>query len=232
MKKLSCILIDDEPLAHKILSHYCTENGLLDLKDSFLNAKDALEYLKETKVELIFLDVNMPEVDGFSFIGKLDYKPAIILTTAHSTHAVKSYEYDVVDFLVKPVRIERFNEAVQKAINLYKKNIFRYQQNQLLSVKSKGDLVDIPMSEILYVQSIANYVKIFTRKNSYLLHITTREIEKKLNQNNFTRIHKSYIINLNYLKKVEPLKVLIENTELPVGKTYVKFLGEKLKEQK
>jgi two-component system LytT family response regulator len=230
MGKLSCIIIDDEPSAHKVLINYCANTDSIDLKQQFFNARDAIAYLSANKVEIILLDINMPEINGFDFIKKLDYKPAIVLTTAYGTHALKSYEYDVADFLVKPIRFKRFEEAILKVRTLYEKNIYSYQRKQFIEIKDKGNLVNIKIDHIIYIQSIGNYVKIFTKKKNYMLHTTTNELEKNLDPACFIRIHKSYIINKAFLKKTEHMQVQLgdQNTELPIGKTYIKFLSEKL----
>lgn len=231
LKKLSCLIIDDEPSAHKVLLNYCSNMNLLDLKQSFFNARDALHFLSANPVELLFLDVNMPEIDGFQLLNNLGYKPAVIFTTAHNVHAVKSYDYQAVDFLMKPIPFTRFEEAVLKVKNLYENNVFTYQHKQFIEIKEKGERINLNTREILYLQSVGNYVKIFTKNKNYILHITTSELEKHLESAHFVRVHKSYIINTLYLKKMANMQVELgdKNIKLPIGKTYIKFLSEKLK---
>lgn len=232
MQKLNCIIIDDEPSAHEVLKEYCHHHLALNLMACFLNVQDALNFLDKTKVELIFLDIHMPERTGFDFLTELDYKPAVIMITAHSEYASRAYENNVADYLLKPVRSERFNTAVNKVVRMFEANFFEFVSNDHFEINKKGEWVNVNTSDILFFQSLANYVQIYTEKEVFIIHSTTAEIEKKLKDKGFTRVHKSYIVNNSFISAVNINHIKIHDYIIPIGKTYVKFIVEKFKSER
>lgn len=234
-KPLHCIIIDDEEGAHLVIGHHLKGLKVVKLCGNFFGAKEALEYIYNNPVDLIFLDINMPGISGIEMLAAMTKPPLIILTTAYSEFALQSYDYQVVDYLIKPVSLPRFLVAINKALALFKiKKIHSDDkadaQSGLITLKVDGDYLRIDPSEIEYIQSWGNYVKVFIKGNFVLASITTHELEKKLDATKFIRIHKSYIVAWDQVRKVKGNQVyLLRENSLPVGKTFRKQLMERLK---
>jgi two-component system LytT family response regulator len=214
---LSCIIIDDEQGAHVILRKYISKLTDLKLLANCFNAIEAHNFLTSNHLDLIFLDINMPEIDGFSLLEMLDPRPMVIITTAYTDHAFKSYDFNVVDYLHKPISFQRFALAIQKAKTWTKIHNVAVINKSLEVITNKQKL-QINVDEIEYIESLGNYIRIFW-KHPIICHMSTKHIEEQLPQN-FVRIHKSFIVNLNYIKSIKNLKVHTNNTTLPVGQSY------------
>ena len=231
-KAVRCIIVDDEPAAHYVLSNYIKQNPLLELVFEAYNGEDTLEYLKENDADLMFLDIDMPDITGLELLQKLQYPPKTILTTAYSEFALESYEYGVLDYLLKPVYYPRF----VKAINRFFENEEPQEKQSTevlpdtISVKVDSDNIEIPINTILYTQSYGNYVKIVTSKRNFIATITTADLEKSLPSELFMRAHKSYIIAINKVDEVNKDYVLIKRTPIPIGITYKREITDKLKD--
>ena len=231
-KAVRCIIVDDEPAAHYVLSNYIKQNPLLELVFEAFNGEDILEYLKENDADLMFLDIDMPDITGLELLQKLQYPPKTILTTAYSEFALESYEYGVLDYLLKPVYYPRF----VKAINRFFENAEPQEKQSTevlpdtISVKVDSDNIEIPINTILYTQSYGNYVKIVTSKRNFIATITTADLEKSLPSELFMRAHKSYIIAINKVDEVNKDYVLIKRTPIPIGITYKREITDKLKD--
>ncbi len=219
------MIIDDEPRSHIILEDYIERIPELQLTGSFLNAISAHEHLKTNNVDLIFLDITMPEVDGFSFLRMLDHQPHIIIITAHSEFALESYEYNAVDYLKKPVSFERFTKAVNKVIQQVDHLPGRLTTGQI-ELKIDREIKTIPFNTIRYFQSLGNYIKVITEHQTYLSQATTQDIERLLPRELFIRIHKSYIVNRSKIEKVNEDTVTIGTIHLPIGKTFKKYVRD------
>lgn len=228
MEKNRCIVVDDEPAAHYVLVNYIERSADLELVAQCYNAFEALEYLRNNKVDLIFLDIDMPEITGMEFLKMLDNPPKTILTTAYSEYALESYDYGVVDYLLKPISFPRFFKAVQRFISYNSTVIPPEDEPKTISVRMDGRLIEIKLSQIDFIQSFGNYVKIVTPTKTYLTAITTQQILKQLPASKFVRIHKSYIASINKVSKYEHGLVQINNMNLPVGITFRRELQEKL----
>lgn len=220
---LRCIIADDEPGAHLILKRYIDELNATELAGSCYNALEVYQLLKTTNADIILLDINMPEIDGFALLDMLSAPPAVIITTAYSNYAMKSYEYDAVDYLHKPIRFERFIKAVEKASR-------RLEQRQLntnipiLEIKVNSRLLKISTSDIIYLQSMGNYVKVVGHKRTYITASTTKELELRLPAPQFIRIHKSFIVNTEHIQEVKNDQVYTSKETLPIGKTFKKYM--------
>ncbi|RYJ44814.1 LytR/AlgR family response regulator transcription factor [Flavobacterium beibuense] len=230
-KAVRCIIVDDEPAAHYVLSNYIKQNPLLELVFEAYNGEDTLEYLKENDADLMFLDIDMPDITGIELLQKLQHPPKTILTTAYSEFALESYEYGVLDYLLKPVYYPRFVKAVNRFFETgesqQKQTTEVLQDN--ISVKVDSDTIDIPIDTILYTQSYGNYVKIVTQKRNYIATITTADLEKNLPSELFIRAHKSYIIAIKKVDEMNKDYVVIKQTLIPIGITYKRELTERLK---
>ncbi|MCW2259889.1 MULTISPECIES: LytR/AlgR family response regulator transcription factor [Sphingobacterium] len=228
MDKNRCIVVDDEPAAHYVLVNYIERSADLELVAQCYNAFEALEYLRNNRVDLIFLDIDMPEITGMEFLKMLDNPPKIILTTAYSEYALESYDYGVVDYLLKPISFPRFFKALQRFLSYNNSVIPSEDEPKTISIRMDGRLIDIKLSQIDFIQSFGNYVKIVTPAQTYLTAITTQQILKQLPASKFVRIHKSYIASINKVSKYEHGLVQINNMNLPVGITFRRELQEKL----
>ena len=228
MTKLRVLIVDDEPRAHKILENYIDRTPELELVGNCYNAIEAYNFLKETPVSLVFLDITMPEVDGFKFLKMLDKLPLVIFTTAHSEFALESYDYNAVDYLKKPIPFERFTRAINKLTEWVEKGISIQPLKDVLELKVDGSKRSVPFKQILFVQSLGNYVKIVVDGKVLVTQITTSELEGSLPRSQFLRIHKSYIVNKSRIDKIRDDELVIGETVLPIGKTFKKYARELL----
>ena len=225
-----CIIVDDEPAAHYVLANYIKQNPQLELVFQGYNGIEAMNYLRENTVDLMFLDINMPEISGMELLKILPTHPKTILTTAYSEFALESYDYGVIDYLLKPIYFPRFLKAIDRFFST--ENVKVKEEQTIInsvSVKVDGYFIEIELDQLLFAQSFGNYVKLHTIKRTYLASITTTELEKCLPEKNFMRIHKSYIIALDKIDSTEKDFVIIKNEKLPIGITYKRELTDRLK---
>jgi DNA-binding LytR/AlgR family response regulator len=225
-----CIIVDDEPAAHYVLANYIKQNPQLELVFQGYNGIETMDYLRENKVDLMFLDINMPEISGMELLKILPTHPKTILTTAYSEFALESYDYSVIDYLLKPIYFPRFLKAIDRFFAT--ENVKEKEEEAIVSsvsVKVDGYFVEIVLEQLLYAQSFGNYVKLHTTKKTYLASITTTELEKCLPEKNFMRIHKSYIVSLDKIESTEKDFVSIKKEKLPIGITYKRELSDRLK---
>lgn len=226
-KTYKCLVVDDEPMARDVLRRYIEKIPTLKMIGECSNAIDALVFLQNNNVDLIFLDIRMPELLGTDFVKSLSNPPKIIFTTAYKEYALDGYELDVIDYLLKPVRFERFLKAVNKAFP--KKDDSTQSSNSTNDRKTGIDfiylrvdrkLVKIILSDILYIESARDYVKVFTNDKCFITRQTISSIEAMLSGNEFIRIHRSYIVAVNKVKSLTNELVEIGTAELPIGKLY------------
>lgn len=237
MNKLKCVIIDDDQGAHLVINHYIKEVKTLLLMGSFYNAIEGLEYLYKNEVDIIFLDINMPGLSGIEMLEILSPLPHIILTTAYAEYALEGYKYEVVDYLVKPFDFKFFLLAIDKVmkkVNIEKNTSFvNLQYVNHLILKENSGYIKINFTDIIYIQSYGNYIKIFIVGKMILSPITTTEIENKLDENIFIRIHRSYIVSLAYINKISgKLIYLRDGSTLPIGNTFKRELISKFKDQR
>ncbi len=220
-------IVDDELLARKVLEEYCSKIDSLELVLSTGNPLEFINFAQQNNVDLIFLDIEMPELNGMEILRSMLKPPKVILTTAYSEYALESYNYGVVDYLLKPIKLERFLKAINKVsaskITAPKKN----SASEELQIKHDGMPVNISFKSILYIQSFGNYLKIFTDSRMYLISETLINITTLLSEN-FQRTHKSYITNLDRVTRANRTYLLIENIKVPVSAMYKVIVFEKL----
>lgn len=233
MNILRCIIVDDEEGAHRVLEHFIGQIKFLEMTASFYTAIDAMDFLYKEKVDLVFLDINMPGLNGMEMLESMSNRPFVILTTAYKEFALESYKYDVVDYLVKPFDLKRFIFSIDKTVNrigLKQRNKDTPAKDDYIVLKVDGDILKLPFDSILYTQSYGNYVKFFTREGMFLSQITTTEVENKLDQRFFVRIHKSFIVAVKEISKISGGQLLIfDGITLPIGNLYRKTLTELLR---
>lgn len=229
---IKCIIVDDEEGAHVVITHHLRSISAFELKASFYNAVEAMDYIFNNPVDLIFLDINMPGLSGLEMLAAMPAAPLVILTTAYSEHALESYQYGVVDYLVKPIELSRFMSALNKVVMRLRpvntmSSVVGASEPGSLVLKVDGGLVKLSFENILYVTSWGNYVKLYTTEKMYLSPITTSEIEQKLPRPAFVRIHKSHIVAINQVQKIEGGHAHLKNgAVLPIGNTYRRELLE------
>ena len=229
MRPQRCIIIDDEPAAHYVLANYIRQNQQLELVHQCYNGIEAIDFLREHQVDLMFLDIDMPEITGLELLKILPVTPKTILTTAYSEFALESYDYGVIDYLLKPIFFPRFLKAVERFLSQPLPEKLKTEDTEaVISVKVDGFPLEIKLNKLLYAQSFGNYVKLFTPTKVYLASITTNELEKALPAISFMRIHKSYIVALEKITSSEKDFVLVRDAKLPVGITYKRELSERL----
>ena len=217
MSKLKCIIIEDEPLAVKVLSDYVSEVPFLDLQGTFKDAILASEYLRNNRVDLIFLDIHLPKLKGMAFLKTLINPPSVIITTAYHQYAVEGFELNVVDYLLKPFDFERFFQAVNK-VKIQVVKTTETKDYIFVSVQKKK--VKILFSEIIYIESQKEYIKIVSTKGEYLSKMGTGEIEALLPENLFKRIHRSFIISIQKIESFNAEMVEVGGVIIPIGRGY------------
>lgn len=229
--KLTCLAIDDESLARKMLEDNIRQVPFLELVGTCKNAFEAMEALQEKQVDLMFLDIQMPGMLGTKFLDTLPVKPMVIFVTAYSNYAVESYELDVVDYLMKPVPMERFIKAAYKALDLKQKNTTSESAQTNSSpdfffVNVEYSLVKITMSDITHIEGMKDYVKIYLSgsRKPVLTKSTLKAIEEKLPVTGFMRVHKSFIVNLSRIESIRNRELRIGEWEIPVGEANVEDL--------
>jgi len=229
---ISCIIIEDQAPAQRILKRYIEDFGELELKAIFTNAIEALEFLKNQSVDLIFLDIHLPKLSGMDFLNILQPKPYVILTTAFQDYAIESYEQEVSDYLLKPFSFNRFIKAVykvQKQMNLPRQNFESAAVEKSVLIKSGYDYIHIKEADILFIKSEGDYSFVYTSENKYLASDSLKHWEETLIQKSFVRIHKSYMVNVSKLDKVGPSNIEIREYKIPVGRVYKKVFLERMK---
>jgi len=228
MHQYDCIIVEDEPLAAEILQDYIKQIPFLTLRHICSDAIIALEVLQKEKIDLIFLDIHLPKLKGLDFIKSLKNPPPIILTTAYHEFALQGYEYNVLDYLLKPIEFSRFVMAVNKlkqpieAKSRQMPPIEKERKSIFFNVSKKK--VKVYLDEILYVESLKEYIRIVTASNSILTKYQLGEIEEILTKNNFLRIHRSFIVSIDKIDAYTATDVEINNKQIPIGRSYKDIL--------
>ncbi|MGQ0739068.1 MAG: LytR/AlgR family response regulator transcription factor [Bacteroidota bacterium] len=224
MKPIRCAIIDDEPIARQILEDFISQDDRLQPAGNYKNAKEALKGITAHQVELLFLDINMPGLTGFQFLKTMTSPPAVIFTTAYREHALEGFEANAIDYLLKPIAIERFLLAVNKAWKFLRPASGETdpgpvpESNNFFFVKADGGLVKIFFEEILFIEALKEYVKIVTKDKAIITYHTISGLEEKLPAGKFYRIHRSYIVSIKAITGIEGFIVRIGKQELPVSR--------------
>lgn len=226
---MKCTVIDDEPYALELIKDYIQRTPFLELASCFSNPFKAMDFLNKERVDLIFLDINLPEISGIQLYKSLNYSPLVIFTTAYPEFAAESYEYNAVDYLVKPIKYDRFLKAVNKASGLITTSSDSIPQevkpvqkskDDCIYIKSGNQLVKVFPNEILYIEAAGNYMFFHTREKKVMSLLNAKEVLELLPRNNFVRIHKSFIISLDHIDAIERHDVIVNGKRIPIGITY------------
>ncbi|KMQ63914.1 LytTR family transcriptional regulator [Chryseobacterium sp. BLS98] len=220
--KMKCLIIDDEPLARFHMKELADQIDFLTVEGTCATALEADTVVKEKEIDLLFLDINMPYLNGLEFLEQLENPPLCILTTAYSEYALEGYRLQVVDYLLKPIAFNRFYQAVNKAQQQFiisekmKKNSF---DDPFLYVRQSDTFVKVSWVDILYIESMQNYTKLHFKDKSLVIHQTMKAIEESLPTEHFFRIHKSFLINITHIDMISGGRLFINKTELPISRT-------------
>lgn len=242
---MNCITIDDEPLAHKVIKNYCDNLSFLTIVKECHSAFEAIDYLTENKVDLIFLDINMPKLKGLDFLRTLNDPPLIIVTTAYQEYAMEGYELSILDYLLKPFSFERFLKAIGKA-QAHKKMLdlavqkeakeftsvdtrATTSENETIFVKGDKKIHQIPLKSILYLESLGSYVKIHLENKTITSLDRLTNFENSLPKNQFLRIHRSYIVALKKIQTIEGNRLNVGEVIIPIGSVYKHNLDNAMK---
>lgn len=225
MEKYNCIIVEDEPLAAEVLQRYISEVPFLELEQQCADAIDSLDILNKKRVDLIFLDIHLPKMKGLDFIKTLKNPPKVIVTTAYREYAVQAFELNVIDYLVKPIEFNRFLTAVSKLFQAKPTTHLPAPAKPggerihlFFSVSSKK--VKIFLDEILYIESIKEYIRITTKTKSILTKFQLSKVEQLLSDNNFIRVHRSFIVPVEKIEAFSATEVEINNKQIPIGRSY------------
>jgi DNA-binding LytR/AlgR family response regulator len=236
MQKFRCLIVDDEELAQDVIEKYIESLPMLEVSGKCKNAVEAISHLYEKHVDIMFLDINMPEINGLEMLRTLNNPPKTILTTAYSQFALESYDYGVVDYLLKPIKLDRFIRSVNRAIELLQKKEQqpftghdpKQEDSSGLFIKEDHITYSIAFEKILFVEAYGNYLKIYSPEKTYVIRETLQNILDKLPEKQFIRVHKSYIVSIQKIKKIIGNVVHIEGHEIPVGNTFKSELANRL----
>lgn len=230
--RLKTIIIDDEPLAVSILEKYASEIKEIELMATFNNAVEAASFVQDHPLDLIFLDINMPVLDGLSFLKSLDINPMVIMTTAHENHALESFELQAIDYLVKPIPFPRFLKSVQRIIQLKKPQESLDQNNsetKSIFVKiDKKKLQKIELDKIVLIESLKDYIRIKTDLGKYIIHKTLSSFTEELPADKFIRIHRSFTVAIDRIDSVEGNSIEIQGERFTIGRSYINEVKSKI----
>lgn len=229
MNMIRCIAIDDEPPALMLMKQFISRIPSLQLQETFVDAVKGREFLLQQGTDLLFVDINMPDISGLELVRSLPEPPMIIFTTAYRNFALEGFELEAVDYLLKPISFERFEKAVKKAEEFFAfRNQSRPSEEQAIYVYSEYRLVKIPLEEIEYIESLEDYIRIHTITGKPLMTLMTlKKVLEKLPETSFRRIHRSYIVAVPKVKSVQGRKVRLQSgKELPVSDSYTDFISD------
>ncbi len=243
---INCIAIDDEPLALDIIRAYCSKVSFLNLKQTFTNAIDTLEYLRTNSVDLMFLDIQMEELTGIQLLNSMHQKPYVIMTTAYDNYALQGFDLDVVDYMLKPISFERFIKGVNKVMERMQKEKpdAAEQKSETVSpqslpadsnyffVKTETRIEKVEMAEVMYVEGMGDYWRIVTKSRRIMTLMNAKRIEEILREPNFCRVHKSYFVAMDKIDFVERKHIKIGNEHIPISDTYQKNFFDLIEKRK
>ncbi|RXQ92258.1 response regulator transcription factor [Ancylomarina salipaludis] len=224
---MKCIAVDDEPFALDLIESYIKKSPFLKFHGGFSNPLKALSFLMSNPVDLVFLDINMPELSGLQLLNSLKHKPQVVFTTAYSEYGAQSYEYDAIDYLLKPIKYERFLKAVNKAYDLSGKSRGEGMVVDAtpvckiaIHIKSGSQMYRLQPEDILFVEGAGNYMTFYTKEKKVLSLRTMKETLQQLPSDMFVRVHKSYVVSLMHIDVIERHQLVVKGNKIPIGITY------------
>ena len=226
---MKCLVVDDDELSRGILEDLISDTSSLELVASCDDPIKAFNIIKESKIDLLFLDIEMPKMDGISMLKALSPLPQVILVTSHDEYAVESYEYDVTDFVKKPISTARFLKAVEKANKRFNTDVSLFTtKGETIFIKSDSKLVQINTHKIFWIEALGNYMRVITEDGKYTILSTMKDVANKLPSDEFVRVHRSFIVRLDKIESIEDNYIVINNNQINIGKAYKEGLSGKL----
>ncbi len=226
---IKCVIIEDEILAQKLLQKYIEKDMRLQILKVCNNGQEAFEYLSDNKIDIAFCDIQMPLLNGIDLLKIIEYKPISILTTAYENYALQGFALDVVDYLLKPFSYDRFQQAVNKAVELYQfrieKNQEKVNEEKFIYLRANQMMQKVFLDSILYIEALKDYVQLITTDKKITIQDTMKSMEEQLPEN-YIRVHKSYIINKNKIEKYTTQSVIISTKEIPIGRAFKGYLKQ------
>ncbi|GGG63217.1 LytR/AlgR family response regulator transcription factor [Epilithonimonas arachidiradicis] len=227
---MNCIIVDDEVLAHHVIEEYISRIPFLNLSANCYDIQEAVQALKNNTVDLIFLDINLPNISGIEFLRSSKKLPDVVITTAYDDCAVQGFELDVIDYLLKPFSFERFLKATYKSFDMYNNTQILHEKdnvmkNAFIFVRFNNENIKINMSDIVRISALKDYIVIYTTGGKFIVHQTMKSIVDKINFENFIRVHNSHIISLQYLQSVGKNSLMIGDERIPVSEKYKPYLS-------
>ncbi|WP_242156221.1 LytR/AlgR family response regulator transcription factor [Aestuariivivens sediminis] len=230
--KITCAIIDDEPLAIQVIESHLKEFDNIEVSNTFNNPLKAFEELQQSQPDVIFLDINMPQMTGFTFLQNLGYKPLIVVTTAYREYAVESFELDVTDYLVKPIPFNRFLKTINKVYKLKQSTSgssdSNLHQEPHIFLKVNKKLIKVYLSDIFYIESLKDYIKVITNLGDYVVHKSLTAITEELPSSNFIRVHRSFTVSISQVKALDGNTIEIADKKIPIGRMYLKEAKERI----
>lgn len=222
---LNCIIIDDDEMSRKIIEKYVNRTDFLRISHTYSSAVEAINHFNTSEqVDLVFLDIEMPEMNGYDFLNTLDHPVHVIIISSKEKYALEAFEYNVIDYLLKPIHYSRFYKAVEKSHKRIIENREIREGVDAIFVKQESKLVRVRYDEIIWIEALENYVVISTMKDKFVIHFTMKAIESKLPENKFSRVHRSYIVNKDKIKEIADNSLLMDVEDkavsIPIGKSY------------
>lgn len=226
--KTKCLIVDDEPLARDLIRGHVEKLENFEIVAECSNAMKALNVLREKQVDLIFLDIQMPQITGTEFLKTLKHPPKVIITTAYREYALEGFELDVIDYLLKPITFERFLKAINKYYQMNQEEVQVFSgssaeklaDESFIYIKENKKVVKVHLSEIRYIEGLSEYVQVFTEKRKIITKTSMAQMEEKLISDNFLRIHKSFIVSISKIEAFTANTIEIQGKELPIGRSY------------
>jgi two-component system LytT family response regulator len=228
---MNCIAIDDEPKALEVIERYCQKSDQVELKATFREPVKAIEFLSSKKIDLVFLDINMPDINGIQLIATLAVKPMVIFTTAYSNYAVESYNLNAIDYLLKPITFERFLAALNKAADLFalkNKTGSKDVGPDTVFIKSGPQTYQVKINDILYLEKDGNYITVYLKDKKILIRENMTDIFEIVPEEQFVRVHKSFVVGIRHITMIEVHQLIINGEKIPIGSTYREQLRARL----
>jgi DNA-binding LytR/AlgR family response regulator len=224
---MNCIVVDDEAMSRQIMEGLIEQTDFLDLKASCSDAIEATNVLNNESIDLIFLDIEMPEISGIEFVKNLQQQPQIIFTTSHKEYALEAFEYNVTDYLLKPFTKARFFKSVTKAHEIFKNN--QPDDATRFFVKKDGTHLKIELSEVIYMEALGDFIQLILQTEKFIIRSTMKDLETKLPGKQFLRIHRSYIVNIDKISAIEDTTLVMGKKMIPIGKSYRSTIMDKFR---
>lgn len=234
---MKCIIIDDEEMAVKVIENHISRINALEVAGTYFNAMDAFAAMQKERIDLVFLDIQMPRMSGLSLLQMLHVKPHVILTTAHREFALDGFNLDAVDYLLKPISFDRFLKAVGKVFRLEKTSLPAAEsmvadspgvEAPFFYIKCERRFVKIPVEEVVYIESLRNHIKVVTTKGNFITLLSISQMEEKLSPQHFIRIHRSFIVPVSRINQFSQTQVTVMDIELPIGNLYKNAVMKRL----